>query len=619
MSSTPVDAPEPVLVGVEGGAHRRRRERAWRLVARRIDRAPRVLRLLALLVFPAGCGLVALAIGQDIDYDLLNYHFYDAWAFLNGRDLLDMFAANTQSLINPLLDVPSYLLIAHAPARVDAFVVGFEQGLSPLVVYLIARRVVGVRSLSLAAAVAAAVAGGFVSELGNHMGDSIVALPLLLGALFAVLAVQAGRSAASAGESSRSGVDTGVADGGRGRRLSLAIRWWLASGLAVGIGAGLKFAELPEAAGLVLGSAAVLGPWRERLRWFAASVAGALVGALATAGYWSYFLWRHYGDPFAFTGGSLWIFHSSYVPSSGLAGASDAPATLGKAIYWPVYWLFHPSAVSENPLREASIPIAYVLLAALLVLVCLRGAVAVFGALRHSATGQAFRRSRQLAVDERVNASIDRYFIVTFAVTIALWEKVFDVYRYLIPLELLAPIVIFAAGRRLAVFVRDPGRRRVLARRVLAPLFVLICVVCVATESPADYWLRVGFGGQYFKLATPSMLENGKLDALVEFGPNPEAFVMPLLHGRFVGIGGPLNVSTTANYRRIEAEFSRIHHGGGDVIGYWLDTAPPLNNVTFLADIGDPGERQVGCVTERLDIGNGYDSITFCRFTLSKT
>jgi hypothetical protein len=572
-----------------------------------VDGLPRRLRLLALLVFPVGCGLATLLIGQDVNFDLFNYHFYNAWAFLNGQDLTNVFPGNIQTLINPLLDVPTYLLTVHTPPRFEAFVVGFEQGLCPLVVYLIARRVVRPRSLALAAVIAAAVAGGFVSELGNDMGDSIVAFPLLLGVLWAVIAIQIRQAEPDA-----------IAEReARRRRPSREARWWLASGLAAGVGAGLKFAELPVAVGLVLGSLVAFGPWRDRLRSFGASVLGAVIGVAATAGYWSYFLWRHYGDPFAFTGGSFWFSHFAYAAANGeTVRKVGLPASPEQVLYWPVYWFFHPLAASEIPVREASISIAYVLLVALLVLACIRGARAFLGG--RSRGTPAVPRARRLGPADRVDASVDRYFITTFVVTLVIWVKVFGVYRYLIPLELLAPIVVISAGRRLATFVGDAGRRCRVTKRVLAPLFVAVCALCVATESPSSYWLRTGFGSTYFEVATPAMLENGKLDVLVELSYSPESFVMPLLHGRFIGIGGidgreGGSMLSPATHTLLDRAFARVRHGGGTVIGYWIGT-PITDGASLLASLGEPGEHQVGCVTETLHIGTGYEPIGFCRF-----
>ena len=44
-------------------------------------------------VASAACGLLALALGQDANYDQQNYHFYVPYALFNNRILYDIFPA----------------------------------------------------------------------------------------------------------------------------------------------------------------------------------------------------------------------------------------------------------------------------------------------------------------------------------------------------------------------------------------------------------------------------------------------------------------------------------------------------------------------------------------------
>ncbi|HUA79263.1 MAG TPA: hypothetical protein VL997_02735, partial [Dyella sp.] len=40
-------------------------------------------------------GLLSTYLGKDVDFDLLNYHFYNPWALLHGRLSVDGFPAST--------------------------------------------------------------------------------------------------------------------------------------------------------------------------------------------------------------------------------------------------------------------------------------------------------------------------------------------------------------------------------------------------------------------------------------------------------------------------------------------------------------------------------------------
>src|SRR5207244_919974 len=70
----------------------------------------------AMLLVPPLFGLLALALGQDDNWDLKNYHLYNAYALLNGRLGVDLAPGQWQSYFNPTLDLVYYGLMAALPA-----------------------------------------------------------------------------------------------------------------------------------------------------------------------------------------------------------------------------------------------------------------------------------------------------------------------------------------------------------------------------------------------------------------------------------------------------------------------------------------------------------------------
>jgi hypothetical protein len=54
----------------------------------------------------------SLQLGQDANWDLKNYHFYNAFALVRGRFDLDLAPAMSQTYSNPILDLPFYGLVA---------------------------------------------------------------------------------------------------------------------------------------------------------------------------------------------------------------------------------------------------------------------------------------------------------------------------------------------------------------------------------------------------------------------------------------------------------------------------------------------------------------------------
>ena len=67
-------------------------------------------------VVPLLSGLTSLWFGQDITWDLRNYHYYNPYAFLHDRMGYDIAPAQLQSFFSPYLDIPFYLLMAGFPA-----------------------------------------------------------------------------------------------------------------------------------------------------------------------------------------------------------------------------------------------------------------------------------------------------------------------------------------------------------------------------------------------------------------------------------------------------------------------------------------------------------------------
>ena len=81
----------------------------------------------------------SLARGQAPDWDFRNYHWYNAYAWLNGRRGFDVAVAHHATYYNPLADVPVYVAAQILPAWCVVFLVGCIHGLTLLLVYRIAR------------------------------------------------------------------------------------------------------------------------------------------------------------------------------------------------------------------------------------------------------------------------------------------------------------------------------------------------------------------------------------------------------------------------------------------------------------------------------------------------
>ena len=206
------------------------------------------------VAFPLGFGALALVLGQDTNYDLRNYHWYNPYAFLTGRLALDIGPAHANTFYNPLLDVPVYLLAQALPAKAVGFLLGTVQGLNFVLLFALLRALIVAPSPAQRSGFAAVVAGvgvlggGHLSLVGTTYYDNVVSLAVIGAALI----VAASASTVFAGPMRSSFARTAAA------------------GLVLGAGAGLKLPTAVFAVGFCAAFLVTAGsagpPLRPRLR-----------------------------------------------------------------------------------------------------------------------------------------------------------------------------------------------------------------------------------------------------------------------------------------------------------------------------------------------------------------
>lgn len=574
--------------------------------------ATRVADVLACLSFAVGCGWASIAIGQDINPDTLNYHMYDGWAVFHNSQLSGVFPSGAQTLLNPLIDVPFYVLRAHAAPEIAAFVMGFWEGLAPALVYLIARQLTRSRFLCIVVGLGAAVSGGFASELGSQLDDSNVAPILLLGVLLVVLAVKKLVFSEAWTEQTKDRVPSS-----RDRVVRQASLLFFLAGIAVGIGSGLKLADISIGVAVVLSVVVIRGRWPSRVWRLLLTAVGSAVGLVAVSADWSVFLWQKFGDPFAFTDGPFLFFKSPYYPNAPTIGAY-APPPLSSFLTFPISMYLHPLRVSEIPIRDASISIAYVLAVALFVLVAVQWLSRILRSpAQHSKKRRYDQASKEIA-DAIFVREVDRYLIAVFVLTLVVWLKEFAYYRYLIPDELLAPVVILAVGQRASERFRLHLERSTRRRWAAASVFSGVTALCMISANPSSYWVRIPFAAHQFVTVTPATLLNHRLNLVVELpSPNPEGVVLTLLKSRFLAIGSFGWEDNPPTEKLLRVAFQSVRHSGGNIVGYWTGESLLKNWSSYVSGLAGKPYREAKCITEPLSFGTFTEPAGFCEFVPS--
>lgn len=397
---------------------------------------------------PLACGVLSLMLGQDANWDLKNYHLYNPWAWLNGRLGIDMAPAQWQSYFNPALDLVYHFLNAALPAPMAGFVMGALHGLNFVLLLAIADMVLQPlpasdrRRLPLLLAAAGMCSVAFLSELGNTMGDNLSAL-FVLASLCMLLR----------------GWDRLSRRGAGAAMLSLA------AGAVMGVGAGLKLTNATYALALCLALPLALpGSVQQRLRVAFLFGAGVLCGIAASAGYWFVTMWQAFGNPLFPQFNS--IFRSPLALPSGVIDNFHTPQTLFETLTWPLFFSLHFERVSELVFRQWLWPLLYVLFLAL--------------------AGKWLWRRAAVRMPPRA-----RLLLAFFVLSFLAWMKVFGIHRYLVPLELLGPLVAWLLLHALC--------ERQAARRLGAWSLVLVSLVVF----PFRTWGHAGWAMQDVRAALP--------------------------------------------------------------------------------------------------------------------
>ena len=221
------------------------------------------------------CAAWSIHAGKDVNWDLLNYHYYLPYELLGGRLGQDFFAASAQSYLNPLAYLPFYLMVSHGWHSVLVSVVlAAVHSLSIGLLYAIAWRLFAHLptrerlAFSFLAAALGAATGVYWMMVGGSFLDPVLVPPMLAGLL---LLLREGPHA-----------------------------WGRAAGAGAlfGAAAALKYSNAAYALAALPLTLAMPGlAGAARLRACLAYVLAAALAVGILAGPWCALLWRELGNP----------------------------------------------------------------------------------------------------------------------------------------------------------------------------------------------------------------------------------------------------------------------------------------------------------------------------------
>lgn len=464
--------------------------------------------LLYVFAAPAGiCAVWTLFAGKDVNWDLLNYHYYLPFQFLEGRVAQDFFAASAQSYLNPVGYVPFYLMVSagwHSVAVSALLAVAHSVNIALL--YLIAWRLFAhltPRDRMVLAGLASALGAAsavFWATVGTSFLDPLLAAPMLAGLL---LLLADGRAAA--------------------RRALLA-------GMLFGIAAALKYSNA------IFALAALPLALASAPRAALAYGAGGALALAVLAGPWFVLMTREFGNP-VFPMFNAW-FQSPHAPAAHMIHLRFAPQDLAAAISFPFRMaLLDRSLYAEifaPDIRFAALAAAAVVLPAL----AWRRAVAAANALR----------------------AVDRRLLAFFAAAALLWLVTSANGRYGMLVLLLAGVCLARLVERLLPLG---------AARVALALLLALQLAMTALVAPPRWFVVEPWSERWLPYVAPQRaLREPALYISLE--TLPMAVVAPFVHPQssFVNLRGQQSIP--ADSPRLSALLER-HRGRVRALGRSLE------------------------------------------------
>lgn len=459
------------------------------------------------------CALAAaLYMGQDMNWDMLNYHVYAGYSAVEGRLGIDYFAAGSQSYLNPYSHVPFYLMLKHgfAPQAIVA-ALALVHALTLLLVYetaiVLNRRPNGeVAWFAVGLAVLFALFNPvFLLELGNTFSEISTGILVLAGWYILVCRFD------------------------RLRPAPIAL-----AGLLIGVAIALKLTNIlfsVTALPLLLMAAP---DWKARVRAVGIFALGGLAGVLLAGGWWAWQLWEMFGNPFFPMFNHL--FHSPAMTDGVLKHYRFVPDTVGAFLVRP----FEIALPRKNVHVENTAPdLRYAALLLLLALGALKYLLSRASVKRWPASDPfpPFQGQRALAA---LGAALCLAWVA--------WLSSSGNGRYFLPMGSIAAVVLAS------LIARISDRWRYLAYGVLTLAVVQVVTVSWATELR---WLPVKWGEHWFELDIPEPLRQQPF-LHVHTSEQSASFLLPFLApgSSMLTPAGSWTVDENAATRALMRQFS---------------------------------------------------------------
>ena len=225
-------------------------------------------------------GIVGVLYTLPVEFDFLNYRYYNGWAFLNNRIDIDVMPAMFRTYFNPILDAINYLLIEKLNnyPNIYLFISGLKFGIFLFLSYLIYDLVLVIqgfdRKFIILSAMILTIFSPIILLVSGYVHNDMQPAILVLLSLYIYLRIIFQESTPK-------------------NTLLLFL-----SALFLGLAVGLKYTQVTFGLSLILSIFIFHKKIHNPVKIFTVMLIGMASGFLITGGYWMWMLWTHFHNPF---------------------------------------------------------------------------------------------------------------------------------------------------------------------------------------------------------------------------------------------------------------------------------------------------------------------------------
>jgi hypothetical protein len=444
--------------------------------------------------------ILSVYLGQDANFDLRNYHIFNAWSFLLDSHNTFLAPVGEQSYFNPLLDLPYFFMVA-GPLNNFPVIVSALQGLyAGLLLFIILRLNLHIfynrPFISFTATFIGFFGASTYSQVGTTFNEVQLAVIVLAGLLVLVTT----------------------------KPSEERLIPFLAAGTLAGAATGLKLTAATYAIALLATLIATQQPNKLLPIKLLHFILGCFIGFLLTSIYWFYTTYELFQNPiFPYYNA---IFRSEFYPAFNPSDDRFKAHGFSDVILIP----FHLAAGSVGVSSEIYVRDPRFLVTG----------VSILFICAHLFARKDFEHDI-FSIKLRPTFGLLVFFVIGYLV----WVLQFGILRYAIPTEMVSGSIIVTA----ICLIAGPANWR-------SSVLSLVSATAILFATTPPDWGRISYGSKVVEVAWPALPSSVR----IVIGGGPVSYTLPFADVQIRDVINPRLAHP--GYKLLEHLQKRVSEGG---------------------------------------------------------